>query len=84
MDLPRCRRRVRLPLQRQQTSKTMKKTTILLAVALLALNSCVTTETTVTAPDGTVTVTKTTSPDGASVTAASHAVDTIGAVSNDK
>jgi hypothetical protein len=50
----------------------MKTTVLLFAIACLAysMTSCVTTETTVTSPDGTVTVTKTSGPDAASVNAA--------------
>ena len=66
----------------------MKTTTaiakgLLLGAALIAvamLTGCVTTETTVTAPDGTVTHTKTTGPDAASVNAASSAVLVAGQV----
>lgn len=49
-------------------------------IAIAALTGCVTTETTVTAPDGTVTSTKTSGPDAASVNAASAAVAVAGQV----
>ena len=62
------------------------KTTILglLAAAIIAaLTSCATTETTITAPDGTVTVIKSTAPDAnamnAGVTGAALAVQVINA-----
>ena len=49
-------------------------------IAIASLTGCVTTETTVTAPDGTVTRTKTSGPDAASVNAASAAVVVAGQV----
>ena len=57
----------------------MKKYVLLLAIACIAysITSCVTTETTVTAPDGTVTHTKTTGADAASVEAVAVAAKII-------
>jgi hypothetical protein len=52
----------------------------ILAVAML-LASCATTETTVTAPDGTVTVTKQTTISGTEIATGAHAVAEI---TNDK
>lgn len=42
-----------------------------IGIALFGLTSCATIQTTVTSPDGTVTVTRTTAPDAASVAALS-------------
>lgn len=48
-----------------------------LACICWAMSSCVTTKTTVTAPDGTVTVTETTTPAPGSIEAGTHVVDTV-------
>lgn len=57
-----------------------RKTAQLIALFLICngLTGCVTSETTVTAPDGTITHTKTSGPDAASVNAASAAVAIAG------
>lgn len=53
---------------------------VILFGTFLLLPSCVTTETTITGPDGTVTHTKTTGPDANSVSAAAGAVNVAGQI----
>ena len=58
---------------------------VAISIAVLALSNCVTTETTVTAPDGTVTRTKQTVVSGADIaTGAIGTATAVGIVDNDK
>lgn len=67
--------------------KTMKTRAIitLFAIACIAysVTSCVTVETKTIAPDGTVTTTKTTAPDAASVALATEVVKTSGKINRE-
>lgn len=53
-------------------------------IAATVLSSCVTTETTVTSPDGTITHTKTTTPAAGSMEVAGTAVTAAGQILADK